>query len=238
MSKSMIAAGVASTAISFQAAAQCPDCEDLTCNWFACGCIRSVGTGCSTTINTGVPVQGIPGAPTIVASGSINCCNSQTACGPKVLTYSTSSGHAFCITVTGGWDPGSLPGWTFSVGGQWCYNSTTTTTSSYSFTAAPCTKRSVTILERSIPITITTVVTRTATYSVTDNCSTPTTYTLSQACGSQTHTAQSTTKSYEVVESGSACPAGSPCRRRPGSIDTTGGDSDINLENSIIPSSN
>ena len=92
MSKSMIAAGVAATAISFQAAAQCPDCEDLTCNWFA--------------------------------------------------------------------------------------------------------------------------------------------------CGSQTHTAQSTTKSYEVIESGSACPAGSPCRRRPGSIDTTGGDSGINLENSIVPSSN
>ncbi|MBM4100380.1 MAG: hypothetical protein FJ260_10615 [Planctomycetes bacterium] len=52
MSKSLIAAGVAATAISFQAAAQCPDCENLSCNWFACGCVRVVGTGCSTTIDT------------------------------------------------------------------------------------------------------------------------------------------------------------------------------------------
>lgn len=216
-----LTAAVLAAAISSTSSAQCPNCDDLSCNipW-VCECIRSSGTGCSTTLQTTV-VQGVPGPPQAIEAGTIDCCDSTTQCGPMTLSYTQVSGYSFCISVSGGWDTGPLPGWTFTVGGQWCYNSSTSTTASYAFTAAACSKKTATILKRDIPLTITTNVSRTASYSVTDICQTPPgTFILTQACGTQTFTSVVNTPSYEAVESSKTCPLGSPCRpTRPVRVD-------------------
>ena len=111
MLNNFLAAGAVFAVISSEALAQCPDCEDLTCNWFACGCMRSVGAGCTTTIATEVVLQGILGQPQPVAGPlTVSCCSSTIPCGPNTLTYTQSTGYTFCVTVSGGWGGGLLPG--------------------------------------------------------------------------------------------------------------------------------
>jgi hypothetical protein len=213
----VLTAGVLAAAISSTASAQCPDCQDLSCNIpLICGCAPATGAGCSTKLETTVE-QGLPGPPQVIVSGNIDCCGSTTQCGPMTLSYTQVSGYSFCINVSGGWDPGPLPGWTFSVGGQWCYNNSASTTATYQFSAAACSKKTATILKREIPLTIRTKVARTATYSVTDTChGPPSSFIVTQDCGTQSSTSVASTPRYETVESEGSCPLGSPCRpRRP-----------------------
>ena len=216
MLNNFLAAGAVFAVISSEALAQCPDCEDLTCNWFACGCMRSVGAGCTTTIATEVVLQGILGQPQPVAGPlTVSCCSSTIPCGPNTLTYTQSTGYTFCVTVSGGWGGGLLPGWTFGVGGQWCYNNTGSATVTHQFMTPACSKKTVTILKRDRAITINTIVTQRASYSVTDTCATPPyTMALTQECGRQTFVTSATTPEYEVIEQRSACPVGSPCTPR------------------------
>ena len=231
MLNNFLAAGAVFAVISSEALAQCPACEDLTCNWFACGCMRSVGAGCTTTIATTVVLQGIIGGDQVVSGPTTrSCCSSPTPCGPNTITYTQNTGHTFCVTVSGGWGGGLLPGWTFGVGGQWCYNNTGSATVSHQYMVPACSKNTVTIVKRDRAITINTVVTQKASYSVTDTCAIPPyTMTLDQACPTQTFATATTQPEYEMIVTPGTCPIGvnapnSPCnprRLRPLQIPTT-----------------
>lgn len=220
MLNNFLAAGALFAVISSEALAQCPGCTDLTCNGIGCGCMRSVGAGCTTTIAKDV-VQGILGPPEIVGDPSTcNCCSSPSPCGPTTLTYEMSTGYTFCVTVSGGWGGGSLPGWNFEVEGQWCYDNRASVTVSHQFMTPACSKKTVTIVKRNRAITINTVVTRKTSYSVTDTCATPPyTMTVDQACGTQTFATAATQSEYEITEVPGICPIGvnapnSPCNPR------------------------
>lgn len=126
-------------------------------------CWELVESGCSVETGAITYTDGEPGDPTVLVTVTCDACDSDQEQESSEYSYTQNSGWSFCLSASAEaeWEAPIGPEWSVSVGGEVCWDSSSSKQITGKIKCKPRTKVRLTILETRTPSTVSTELTYT-----------------------------------------------------------------------------